>query len=715
MEKRRLSAIPREQAPRDMAEQAAALVGIEHTVTARLVEDGKILLLNFYEVSKLKQGKTGAAFRTFVSEDDYITQDLSVSKVRWKTASFENMKGFRLFSCEWNSERKDYDYEEKVRIWSEEDLGIINGFFSGYLSPKHRYDPWTAIYRFQQKTMDAKLAVRHKKETDPIDARMAAVQEAPEGFFDWAFEEAMGFSRYLIYEEVLKNTAKCECTHCGKSGLVSRKDIRMRNNEKGECPFCGSKVTFKARGRMPHRISDERYVAYIDRTEGGFIWRGFQVYRSIYKAPEYSIDKKRVDQRIYENYRAFYTFSNNTASCDAYEYTEYKQTGNIRWCHDEGKINCALSILYPGNLPGAWEHTPMKYSSLELLSKNLPTTAMRYENGIEAYQKYPFLEWMIKMGLYKIAQGVMERSWSGETGKLNCSGKTIYQILGLDKVNTRTLQEIDGCYDELRLLQVAQSIRIQLKPEQLREYYEAFGCNTDFLRQSNRKVSLHKLTKYITKESENYPIGDAGGCWKYSYMRLKEREDPRIERKRNTASDWLEYLGWCREMKYDLDNMFIYMPKNFKKVHDRTAKEYQAFKDAQARKKQEELDRKIKKILKLVADMPSVRMQANGLMVVLPKNSEDLKAEGRTLHHCVGTYAEKVAKGETMILFIRRIEAPEEPFSTLEYRDGKVIQCRGRNNCPMSKEVKIFVKAFEEKVAQGTEDGTAGKRKRKAG
>lgn len=47
----------------------------------------------------------------------------------------------------------------------------------------------------------------------------------------------------------------------------------------------------------------------------------------------------------------------------------------------------------------------------------------------------------------------------------------------------------------------------------------------------------------------------------YSYNRYKERTDPRIERKQNMAHDWLEYIGWCRELKYDLDNKFIYMPK----------------------------------------------------------------------------------------------------------------------------------------------------------
>lgn len=556
--------------------------------------------------------------------------------------------------------------------------------------------------------MASRLESRHRKETDPIDELMASVQGVPEDFLRWCFDEAMGFSRYLIYQEVEKGIAKCECTHCGNVGIVERTKIRLRNNEKGHCPFCGSPVTIKAKGNMAQKITDERWTVYIDQTDEGFIWRAFRVYREIFKSPEASYTKKRVSQGIYEYQRSFYSFRNGKPECDSYEYAEYKQTGKSRWCHDEGKIASGLCVLYPGNLPQAWEHTPMKYSALEILSGNMPTVAMRYEAGIKVFLEYPFLEWLIKMGLNKIAKGVIESHFHGATGKLDTNGKTIYQILKLDKVNTRVLQQIDGSYDELRLLQVAQSIGMRLKPEQLRGYCEAFGCNTDLLKQGGRKVSLHKLVKYITKESEHYPLGDAGGCYQYSYMRYTEREDPRIERKRNAAKDWLEYLGWCKEMKYDLDNMFIYMPTNFKKVHDRTAKEYQDFKDAQMRRRQAEMERKIKKILAEAANLPAVMMKAKGLTIIIPKSGEEIKEEGRTLHHCVGTYVERVAKGETMILFVRKESAPDTPYFTLEYRNGKVIQCRGKNNCGMTKDVRAFVEAFEQKM-QGED------KKRKAG
>ena len=129
MEKRKLSALPRPEATAEMVEMADRLDGMEHIVTAELVDDNKILLLNFYEVSKLKKGKTEAAFRTFLSSDDYITQDLSQSKVKWLTAAFDNMQGFRLWEYKWDQKTWKSEHIPKVFIWTAEDKGIMESFF----------------------------------------------------------------------------------------------------------------------------------------------------------------------------------------------------------------------------------------------------------------------------------------------------------------------------------------------------------------------------------------------------------------------------------------------------------------------------------------------------------------------------------------------------------------------------------------------------------
>lgn len=439
-----------------------------------------------------------------------------------------------------------------------------------------------------------------------------------------------------------------------------------------------------------------------------------------------SICKKRIEETMHEYSRCFCTFFGEKLMKESYEWGVYHQKGNSRWIPDEGNIACMECILYPGNLPEAWEHTPMKYSALEILAQNIPTTAFRYEDAIDVYLKFPKLEWFCKMGLNQLAKDVVRGyNYSGNmTGKVNYKAGTIYEILGLNKVNTRTLQAIDGNHYELRLLQVAQQLDIQMKPEQLKEFYETFECNTDLLKEKNRKVSLHKLCWYIDKESERYPIGEKNACmWGYSYNRYKERTDPRIERKQNMAHDWLEYIGWCRELKYDLDNKFIYMPNNFKKVHDRVAEEYKALQDKKAAaeklrreklaaKRMEQTKKAMEEIFSKNDGVDAFQIKGNGLILVVPQSGDEIRKEGEALDHCVGGYVERVAKGETNIFFVRKADHPEQSYFTMEWKNNKVVQCRGKSNCGMPPDVKAFVQVFEKKMQDAIQKGdTNGKKK----
>lgn len=72
-------------------------------------------------------------------------------------------------------------------------------------------------------------------------------------------------------------------------------------------------------------------------------------------------------------------------------------------------------------------------------------------------------------------------------------------------------------------------------------------------------------------------------------------------------------------------------------------------------------------------------------IVIYPNEPHCLTTEGTTLGHCVGGYIDKVLKRDTNILFIRRKEAPEEPFFTVEIlTSGVVEQIHGRSNCNIS-------------------------------
>ena len=62
--------------------------------------------------------------------------------------------------------------------------------------------------------------------------------------------------------------------------------------------------------------------------------------------------------------------------------------------------------------------------------------------------------------------------------------------------------------------------------------------------------------------------------------------------------------------------------------------------------------------------------------VVLPKNIQDLVTEGNEMHHCVGGYRDRVANGETLIVFIRHKTTPDKCYITAEINPitGRIMQ-----------------------------------------
>ena len=72
--------------------------------------------------------------------------------------------------------------------------------------------------------------------------------------------------------------------------------------------------------------------------------------------------------------------------------------------------------------------------------------------------------------------------------------------------------------------------------------------------------------------------------------------------------------------------------------------------------------------------------------------------EGKALHHCVGSYIDKVAGGRCLIVFVRRVEEPKKPYVTVEVRDGKIAQIHGDHNSKPTEEVQKFVELWSRKV-----------------
>lgn len=99
--------------------------------------------------------------------------------------------------------------------------------------------------------------------------------------------------------------------------------------------------------------------------------------------------------------------------------------------------------------------------------------------------------------------------------------------------------------------------------------------------------------------------------------------------------------------------------------------------------------------------------QKAGLKIFVPRDAADIRREGKLQHHCVGAtdrYMERMAKGETFILFLRQAETPETPYYTLEVEyDGKIRQSYGAyDRKPDWEKIEPVLTGFTRKIAQRT-------------
>jgi hypothetical protein len=166
------------------------------------------------------------------------------------------------------------------------------------------------------------------------------------------------------------------------------------------------------------------------------------------------------------------------------------------------------------------------------------------------------------------------------------------------------------------------------------------------------------------------------------------------------ASDYNDYLQMARELGDDMTDPAVLRPVDMMKAHDDAVERKRAKRDAEyaaqrAKYAAVEKARNAKyeeAIKKAAAKNKALEVSMSGFVAILPKSVEELSREGTEMHHCVGTYAERVARGECVIVFVRAEQEPDKPLVTVELRDGKVVQARAKFNKEPSPEVEKALK-----------------------
>lgn len=158
-----------------------------------------------------------------------------------------------------------------------------------------------------------------------------------------------------------------------------------------------------------------------------------------------------------------------------------------------------------------------------------------------------------------------------------------------------------------------------------------------------------------------------------------------------SARDYADYICECEKLGYDIKEPSVLYPTDLATAHRRTSAlvkiENSALVEQAIKDKYEQLH-------------TACEWSDDKYAIVMPKCADEIITEGAILNHCVGNYCERVAYGESIILFLRKIDDLDKPFYTLEIRPNMkkldLVQCRGFRNSDPSKEIYDSVDKFLE-------------------
>lgn len=132
-----------------------------------------------------------------------------------------------------------------------------------------------------------------------------------------------------------------------------------------------------------------------------------------------------------------------------------------------------------------------------------------------------------------------------------------------------------------------------------------------------------------------------------------------------------DYLDMAERRGCDIRSEIIYRNKKWRRFHDIYLAELNRKKDEERAAKFPGICRDLERNRRIFA------WQQDGYFVRPAESAEDIINEGRMQHHCVGasdTYMVKMATRKSWICFLRKKEAPEEPWYTIETDGEKILQ-----------------------------------------
>jgi hypothetical protein len=634
--------------------------GKRYSVSAGVVDiDGSsILLLDVYPKNRKKPLR-----RIIVTPVDYGIYEYDTKN--WSGKSIEN-------SEIWFPQTVPTLYASRDMAYSKETYDIVAGYAKKVKTIRFIDENLFYVVRqLESAIADEKADRAYKRRMQRLKERCSYVEPLDDEFkayckkkFDRLGKHIMWYKRKGRYADFKCSACGCEYRRATEYGVSyeSQSENIVATPKQGiisRCEICGAMGKYQARER---KFNEQLTFYKADTYKDGLVIRevaASQVIRKdVKEAYEYT-EMTRLFITKAEEHKDFCYYDGWTDKTGWYD---RNSSGMYSYQSPKG-------FLYEPSLANI-KKSAFKYCAIDRFLSKYPWSDIH--GYFKAYRRYPQLEYLVKMQLWKLAEPLTANFY--QTNDMDMAAARPEDMLGIQKKDIPYLVEQEGNITILNICRLQKQTGQQFEMIYCAWLYEilSVGYSSHRIYEQLLQIAEHmsikrvinQLAKYVGYESPDDLEGDYPNRFGYHY--LNER-----------AGKYLDYLQMRIELGYDLSNNVYSKPRDLDAAHQEMVMQSDAKK---IKEKSMTADEKYTQIPKLIKQLSKVYMYKDEkYQIVIPKSASDIIEEGHVLHHCVGgdNYLRAHNRQTSTILFLRHSKNPDIRFVTIEIKKDHIVQWYG--------------------------------------
>lgn len=675
MKKKAILKIP--PIPTDYSER-----GKRYSVSAGVVDiDGSsILLLDVYPKNRKKPLR-----RIIVTPVDYGIYEYDTKN--WSGKSIEN-------SEIWRPQTVPTLYASRDMAYSKETYDIVAGYAKKVKTIRFIDENLFYVVRQLESAIAGEKADRaYKRRMQRLKERCSYVEPLDDEFkayckkkFDRLGKHIMWYKRKGRYADFKCSACGCEYRRATEYGVSyeSQSENIVATPKQGiisRCEICGARGKYQARER---KFNEQLTFYKADTYKDGLVIRevaASQVIRKdVKEAYEYT-EMTRLFITKAEEHKDFCYYDGWT---DKTEWYDRNSSGMYSYQSPKG-------FLYEPSLANI-KKSAFKYCAIDRFLSKYPKSDIH--GYFKAYRRYPQLEYLVKMQLWKLAEPLTANFY--QTNDMDMAAARPEDMLGIQKKDIPYLVEQEGNITILNICRLQKQTGHQFEKIYREWLYEilSVGYSSHRIYEQLLQIAEHMSIKRVINQLAKYVGYKSPDDLEENYRKILG-----YHHLHERAGKYLDYLQMRIELGYDLNNNVYSKPRDLDAAHQEMVMQSDAKK---IKEKSMTADEKYTQIPKLIKQLSKVYMYKDEkYQIVIPKSASDIIEEGHVLHHCVGgdNYLRAHNRQTSTILFLRHSKNPDIRFVTIEIKKDHIVQWYGAyDKKPEETEIAKWLRTYREIV-----------------